>query len=193
MVSGRPAAASDERSGSAEPYIPFDMSAPFVETPQRGVWVRRSGRNLGFGIAWAAMAVAWLAVGVLILGLSDVSFGNRLGAAAIFIVPAVGVLKVALGCIRAGVLVTDSEVIVRGPWTTRRFALNEVDHFEAKLQEELEGSNSTGGVVVILRDGRRFSVWALAKESFAWNNEAVAERWHPTSAALNRLVHAASP
>jgi hypothetical protein len=134
------------------------------------------------------MAVACLAVGVVILGLSDVSFGNRLGAAAIFIVPALAVLKVAVGCFRAGVLVTESEVIVRGPWTTRRFALDEVDHFEAKLQEELEGSNPTGGVVLTLRDGRRFDVWTLAKESFAWNNEAVAERWHPTSAALNWLV-----
>src|SRR4051794_40345783 len=128
------------------------MSAPFVATPHRGVWVRRRRRNLGFGLAWGAMAVAWLSLGVVILTLSDVPFGSRLGAAAIFIIPALAVLRVAVGCLRAGVLVTDTEVVIRGPWTTRHIPLNAVDHFEAKLQEELEGSNPTGGVVLILRD-----------------------------------------
>jgi hypothetical protein len=163
-----------------------------VDTPQRDVWVRRRRRNLGFGIGSGAMAVAWLALGIVILTLSDVEFGNRVGAAAIFIVPALAVLRVAVGCLRAGVLVTDTEVVVRGPWTTRDVPLSEVDHFEAKLQEELEGRHPTGGVVLLLRDGRRFSVWALGKESFAWNNEAVAERWHPTCDALNWLVRSAA-
>jgi len=168
------------------------MGDDFVPTPERGVWVRRRRRNVSFGIGYGAMAVASLGLGIAILTVSNVSAANRIVAAAVVIVPALAVLRVAVGCLRAGVLVTDTDVIVRGPWTTRRIALRDVDRFEAKPQEELRGSNPTGGVVLICRDGRRFSVWALAKESFAWNTEAVAERWHPTSAALNWLVRSAS-
>jgi hypothetical protein len=178
----------DERASGDSSYSARVTTGTFVETPRRGVWVRRRARNIGFGLAYGALALLWIGFGAVVVATGDVAFANRIGAAATFLVPGSVVLKVALGCLRAGVLVTERGVVVRGPWTTRRFELAQVDRFEAHLQEELRGANPVGGVVLILRDGRRFSVWALAKESLASNNDSVAQGWTPTADALNALL-----
>jgi hypothetical protein len=167
------------------------MQAQFVAPPQRGVWLRRSRRNYGFALGWGTIAVGSIAMGGVMLGLPNVTLANRIGAASVWVFPGLVVLKVAIGCWRAGVLITDTEVVVRGPWMTRRFTIAAVDRFEAKPQEEMKGGNPTAGVVLVLRDGRRFDVWALAKEGLVWNTEKIVSGWAPTADALNGLVRGA--
>jgi hypothetical protein len=96
--------------------------------------------------------------------------------------------RLARGCFGAGLIISADALVVRGPWRTRRFALSQVEGFEAGLQQAASAGNPTAGVVLRLRDHSVVAIWALAGEGFIWNYKRDIARWAPTADALNALL-----
>ena len=96
-------------------------------------------------------------------------------------------VRLMVGWARAGLMLADHEVVVRGPWATRRIARVWADRFEAGLQHTAVG-NPTPGVVLRVGDGSAVNVAALATESMVWSSAGKVARWEATAAALNELL-----
>jgi hypothetical protein len=155
---------------------------------RRNVWLRRPERNASFGTTAAAaalfagaMTVISVVVAVLDAQPMSLAFLPLYGPAAY----ALG--RVALGCFRAGVLIEDDVVVVRNPWRERRFPVAEVARFVAGEQPSGYG-NPTPGVVLVLRDGSHVSIWSLAAEGLAWNNDRNAARWRGVADGLTAAL-----
>jgi hypothetical protein len=155
-----------------------------------GTWIRNRRRNLGFAIGWGMVAAAWfaLALGTTIYSAND--SGLTRGLPVVVFLAALGVLvaKVAIGCARAGIKIDQNGVVVRGPWTTRRFPLASVSRFRADYQRELQGRNPTPGVVLNLTDGRTVTVWGLGTDGLARHSSRALAGWDEVATELNRLL-----
>jgi hypothetical protein len=154
----------------------------------RHSWIRRPSRNVGFACGYA-LAGAWLLV-MLAAALSELANrGGNIWVGLTVVLAGLAALAVRLlvGWARAGLLVTTDEVVVRGPWATRRIALTFADRFEAGLQHTAVG-NPTPGVVLRLRDGSAVNVAALATESMVWSCASKVDRWEPVAKRLNDLL-----
>ena len=98
-----------------------------------GIWIRSPRRNLGFAAMYALLE-AWLLV-MLAAAVSELSRGARptavwLSVALLLVAMAALSARLMVGWARAGVMVGDHEVVVRGPWATRRIARVWVKRFE---------------------------------------------------------------
>jgi hypothetical protein len=151
-------------------------------------WIRVTRRNAGFAAAYVLTTV-WLVVmlaaviGELTRGPTAVwlPFGVLLFAMAVLTV------RLAYGWARAGLLVADDEIVVRGPWRERRIARSWAERFDAGLQRTTVG-NPTPGILLRVGDGSAVNVAALATESMVWSSERKVARWTATAAALNELL-----
>jgi hypothetical protein len=143
-----------------------------------GSWIRSPRRNLGFALPCAAL-LALLTVMLLAvasrLGTGGVEGVVWLATASFLFAMASLTARLMIGWARAGLLLRDHVVIVRGPWTTRRLTRARIERFEAGMQRTLVG-NPIPGVVIRLGDGSAVNVAALASESMV------------TVAALNELL-----
>jgi hypothetical protein len=92
-------------------------------------------------------------------------------------------LRAGRGILRSGAAVTASDVVIRGPWSERRFELARVDAFTTG--EHLGGA---GGVLLKLTDGDEVAVWTLAQDGLTGNGERNALKWEPVAARLNALL-----
>jgi hypothetical protein len=154
--------------------------------PER--WIRRPRRNIGFAVAYALVAALFLVMFAAVAGeLSVDGGGTWMWVAAFLCAMSALTIRLMVGWARAGLLVGEHEVVVRGPWATRRIARNWVEHFEAGLQHTPVG-NPTPGVVLRLGDGSAVNVAALATESMVWSSGGKVARWEATATALNELL-----
>jgi hypothetical protein len=155
-----------------------------------GTWIRNRRRNLGFALGWGMVAAAWFALALATAIYAANNSGLTRGLPVVVFLAALGVLvaKVAIGCARAGLKIDPSGVVIRGPWTTRRFTLDSVSRFRADYHSELQGRNPTPGIVLSLTDGRTVTVWSLGKEGLARHSSRALARWGDVASELNRLV-----
>jgi hypothetical protein len=100
---------------------------------------------------------------------------------------AAALVKAAIGAWRAGVMVTQTEIIVRGPWGAESFPIDDAKRFVA-MAIPAEKGNPTPGVVLELHDGSAAPIWALAKEGLVWNTERNVDAHRDTAEALNRIL-----
>ncbi len=145
-------------------------------------------RNAGFTVAYV------LLTGGLVVMLAAVTGELARGPAAVWLplgvllfAMAVLTARLAYGWARAGLMVGDHEIVVRGPWRERRVARSWAERFDAGLQRTTAG-NPTPGIVLRLGDGSAVNVAALATESMVWSSERKVARWTATAAALNELL-----
>ena len=154
----------------------------------RGSWVARATRNRSFALIWGAYALGCFAVAIWILftpGVRD-TIATRLGGFVFFVVPGVLLVRTARRCARAGVLVRDDDIVIRGPLKTWTVPIADAEEFCPGLQGGV--GNGTGGIVLKVRDDRPIPIWTLAKESFVWNMDEAAEAFEPTADKLNALL-----
>ena len=151
-------------------------------------WIRSPRRNLGFAAGYALAEAFFLLMLAAVASelLADVS-ALWLCLAAFLVAMAALTARLMVGWARAGLLLGDHEVVVRGPWATRRISRQWVERFEAGLQHTPVG-NPTPGVVLRLGDGSAVNVAALATESMVWSSAAKVGRWEATAIALNELL-----
>ena len=144
-------------------------------------------RNVGFAAGYAFVLAAFLLM--LVVAVSEYASGGGgwLVLAGFIALMAVLSARLLVGWARAGLMVTADEVVVRGPWVTRRIARSWVDRFEAGLQHTAAG-NPTPGVVLRLGDGSAVNVAALATEAMVWSSARKVPRWEATAAELNALL-----
>ena len=154
-----------------------------------GRWIRRPRRNLGFAAVYGLLVTWFLAMLVAVAGELGEDGGEIwLILIALFVAGMAALcFRLMIGWSRTGLLLGDHEVVVRGPWATRRIARSWVERVEAGLQRTPLG-NPTPGVVLRLGDGSAVNVAALATESWVWSSDGKVARWEATAAALNELL-----
>jgi hypothetical protein len=151
-------------------------------------WIRITRRNSGFAVAYFLLT-AWLVV-MLAAVIGEFARGPAavwLPLGVLLLAMAVLSVRLAYGWAWAGLLVGADEIVVRGPWRTRRIARPWAERFDAGLQRTSVG-NPTPGILLRLGDGSTVNVAALATESMVWSSERKVARWTATAAALNELL-----
>jgi hypothetical protein len=155
-----------------------------------GRWIRNRERSRAFAVIYGGLGLAWttLFVALLVSAIqsSEVLFG-------VFVVAVFGTLaactwRVAVGCAKAGLMVTDEFVVIKNPWRTREVPIADVLRFSAGRQPALMG-NPTPGVLLERKDGRNHAIWALAREGWVWNSSRNVKAWSETVAVLNKIAN----
>jgi len=160
-------------------------------------WIRNRSRNRLFAVLWGALATVTSVV--LIVFLVRAIRNDQLTG--VFVILGVfGSLVMyagwyAYGSARAGVMVTQREVVIRNPFSSRVIPLSDVAEFAHGLQrtQGLEGLFNTGrnptpGILVKTNQGRSYPVWTLAREGLVWNSAANEVSWAGVAESLNHLV-----
>lgn len=167
--------------------IPADI--PSMTPVALDRWIRRPRRNVGFAAVYGLLAAGFLVMLVALAGELRHEGGEAWLLVIALLLAGMAVLcaRLTRGWARSGLMLGEHEVVVRGPWVTRRIARSWIERFEAGLQRTPVG-NPTPGVVIRLGDGSAVNVSALATESFVWSSEGKVARWEATAAALNELL-----
>jgi hypothetical protein len=103
-----------------------------------------------WGVLAAATAIFGVVVTVSAFATSSVAIG--LLVFALFLVPSLLIGRYAVGCAKAGLLVTDQKIVIRNPLRQREVPVADVLRFSAGAQPASYG-NPTPGVVLELKDG----------------------------------------
>jgi hypothetical protein len=152
-----------------------------------GVWLRQRTRNRVFGWACVLAAAAFGGAAIACVAVLVVTGAPFLAVLAVLCgVPAAAAARVAPGCFKAGVLIREDVVIIRNPWRTWTIPAGEVERFECGVHTTM--GNTTPGVLAILRDGSRVSVWSLASDGFTWTAGRDAARWHGVASGLTAAL-----
>lgn len=154
---------------------------------------KNRGRNRVWTVLAGLHAAFWFAMTVALVAMAFSQSTDEPGfllIVPVFLGIGIASARFARRAAGAGVSVSQAEVIVDGPWRTRRLRTSTVESFEAGLQPSNFG-NPVPGILVQRVDGSPVSVWSLASEGLVWNSQRNAQRWDRTAAQLNEeLRHA---
>ena len=154
---------------------------------RRDAWMQRRWLNaLGWMIC-GFWAVAWPLMGIAFVALAFESSVLWVLAVPLALWASFGSARLAFGCYRAGLLVTESEVVVRNPQTTNAVSLEGIEKFDVDYFSSEDSAPL--GIVVLLKDGTKIAVWSLGSGVYVrGNGEKVKQRWVASAEELNSLL-----
>jgi hypothetical protein len=160
---------------------------PVSLTVDRGVWITGRKRNRTWATLWGALGLVFFGTSLYaVIGRGQLHVADRIGIAAFCLVPATLCLKVAVGCARAGLLIGDDAVVIRGPLKAWTVPIADAERFSSGVQSG--AGNGTPGVILTVRNRRPISIWALGREGFVWDINELANSFGPTVDKLNALL-----
>lgn len=154
------------------------------------VWIRDRVRVRLWAAAALALASFWVVMFVRNLQSPGPWLahhpGERLSIAAFFLAIAAALGYVAFRVLRSGIRVSREQVVVRGPFWTRRLATQDVRGAAPGVQAGI--GNGTPCPVLALADGRSAGVWALGRDGLIHSKERMLESLAPVCAELDALI-----
>ena len=163
------------------------MAEPISLPVARGVWIARKERNRRCAVVWGTYAAASAGMSLyVVIGRGHLHLGDRLGIAGFLLLPALACLRVALGCAKAGLMIRNSDIVIRGPLKTWTVRIEDVEGFRSGIQPG--AANGTPGVLLNVRNRRPIPIWTLGADGFVWNFRKLAQSFAPTVESLNALV-----
>lgn len=153
------------------------------------VWLRNQRRTR----AWAVIAVLWSLVFASLRfrpggDSGQLTLIGNLVLTAIYLGIAALALVLAGRVARAGLWVGPDGIVVRGPFRTRRVALDDAGPFAPGLQGA--AGNGTPCPILQRRDGGGVGVWALGRRNIWFRYERLCAEIEPLCNELNGLVQA---
>jgi hypothetical protein len=137
---------------------------------ERDRWIRSDPWVRAFGIEAGLLALVFAAIAVWIMT-SYPHFGESFGNyCAVAVVGLIGVASgyLARGCWRAALRISDERIVVCNPIRCQVIPTSEAVAFAAgNVTPSIR--DRTPGIVLILKNGTRVPVWALARESTIWS------------------------
>src|SRR5579863_79534 len=159
-------------------------------TVARNAWIRKRRRTLGFATCAFLNSAFWIWMLVNIANKPRfvAHNGGLLPFVVFFLAVAIGSAAVGRRLARCGLSIGPEGIVVRGPFRTRRLAVQDVERIEAGVQRPGDVGNGTPCPILRLADGSAVGVWALGTEGLRSNYPRHLEDMRPVCDQLNQLL-----